>query len=101
MTQLKAALNRGPVTAAIDSQVIYLLTRVVLPETYFIDSFLPCSKGNPSVIVLLIGYDEENFIVKGSWGTKIAEEGFFRIKIGGDGYGVCGVLSRNFMPIMM
>ena len=53
------------------------------------------------MIVLLIGYDEEHFIVKGSWGTKIAEEGFFRIKIGGDGYGVCGVLSRNFMPIMM
>ena len=41
--QLKAALNRGPVTAAIDSQVIYLLTRVVMPETYSIDSNIPCS----------------------------------------------------------
>lgn len=50
--------------------------------------------------VLLIGYDEDHYIAKGSWGTEIAEEGFFRIKIGGGGSGVCGVLSRNFIPVM-
>ena len=97
--QLKAALNRGPVTAAIDQEVLFLLTRTVMPKGYIVDERVPCSKSNLAVLVLLVGYDEQSYIVKGSWGTDIGDEGYFRIKMGGGGSGVCGILARNTYPI--
>jgi len=52
------------------------------------------------VAVLIVGYDEHSYIVKGSWGRDMGEDGFFRIKIGGGGSGICGILARNFLPVL-
>jgi len=71
-----------------------------MPEKYAIDSFVPCSSGSPSVLVLIVGYTEDYYIVKGSWGNDISEDGYFRVKIGGGGAGFCGITSRLFIPVI-
>ena len=59
---------------------------------------------NTGVSVLLVGYDKETFLVKGSWGTEMGQQGFFRIKIdqtnGENTQGTCGLMARNFFPII-
>jgi C1A family cysteine protease len=80
---LKAAIRRSPVTAVLDSEVIQVLGRVAVPENFTVDSkMIGCNSGNAgSVVVLLVGYDKDTFIAKGSWGTNIGNKGYFKIKI--------------------
>ncbi len=80
---LKAAIRRSPVTAVIDSEVIQMLGRVAVPENFVVDSNLVgCNSGNAGgVVVLLVGYDKDTFIAKGSWSTNIGNKGYFKIKI--------------------
>lgn len=81
---LKAAIRRSPVTAVIDSEVIHFLTRVSVPEDFIVDSkLIGCNPlgSNTGVVVLLVGYEKDTFIVKGSWGADMGQQGFFRIKI--------------------
>ena len=76
-----------------------MLTRVVMPENFVIDSRIPCADGG-SVAVLIVGYDTDHYIIKGSWGKDIGEDGYFKIKMGGGGSGHCGVLRLNYFPII-
>ena len=68
---LKAAIHRSPVTAVIDSEVIHFLARVSVPSNFIVDSkTIGCNPlgSNTGVVVLLVGYDKDTFLVKGSWG---------------------------------
>ena len=81
---LKAAIRKSSVTAVIDSEVIHFLARVSVPSDFIVDSkTIGCNPlgSNTGVPVLLVGYDKDTFIVKGSWGTDLGQQGFFRIKI--------------------
>ena len=71
-----------------------------MPKNYGIDELVPCGSESSSVLVMLYGYDENFLYAKGSWGLDIAEKGFFKIRMGGGGSGICGVLSRNFIPVL-
>jgi len=64
----------------IDSQAIYLLGIVKMPSDFVIDENTPC-RGGSSVAVLIVGYQDHYFIVKGSWGTNLGDNGYFRIKM--------------------
>lgn len=102
---LKAAINRSPVTAVIDSEVIHFLARISVPADFVVDSkLIGCNPlgSNTGVVVLLVGYDKDTFTVKGSWGTDMGQDGFFRIKIDQETstLGSCGVMGRNFFPII-
>jgi hypothetical protein len=81
---LKAAIKRSPVTAVIDSEVIHFLGRVTVADDFVVDSkMIGCgnSGGNAGVVVLLVGYDKDTFIAKGSFGENIGNKGYFKIKI--------------------
>jgi hypothetical protein len=69
-----------------------------MPENYAIDENVPCASGSTSALVLIVGYTEDHYIVKGSWGNDISEDGYFRIKMGGGGEGICGINSRLYIP---
>jgi len=71
-----------------------------MPKGYSIDRSVPCI-GSASVAVLIVGYDHDSYILKGSWGKDFGDNGYFRIKIGGGGAGICSVNSRNFFPILV
>ena len=47
--------------------------------------------------VLAVGYGTENgqdyFLLKNSWGTNWGENGYVKIGISNDAYGICGILS--------
>ena len=73
-TKLMTALTRGPVTAAIDAMSPFF--------TYYesgILSDLLCSNNEPNHAVLVVGYDEDSWILKNSWGTSWGEKGFVRL----------------------
>jgi hypothetical protein len=68
----------------IDSEVIHFLARVSVHSDFIVDSKTNgCNPlgSNTVVSVLLVGYDKESFIVKGSWVIDLGQQGFFRIKI--------------------
>ena len=54
-------------------------------------------EGNPNHAVVIIGYDEDSWIVKNSWGSTWGEDGFFRVRRGTDT--LC-IATRVFMPIL-
>ena len=80
------------------------MSRVGVPEDYVVDSKeIGCSSlgGNAGVSVLLVGYDKDTITVKGSFGESIGNKGFFKVKIDSqNGLGSCGIMSRNFFPII-
>ena len=53
---------------------------VKMPSGFVIDENTPC-RGGSSVAVLIVGYQDDYFIVKGSWGTDLGDNGYFRIKM--------------------
>ena len=70
-----------------------------MPSNFVIDENSPC-RGGSSVAVLIVGYQDDYFIVKGSWGTDLGDNGYFRIKMSQGGAGICGIMSRSFFPIV-
>jgi Papain family cysteine protease len=73
---LKAAIYRNPVTAVIDSEVVHFLSRVSVPSDFILDSkMVGCNPlgSSTGAVVLIVGYDKETFIVKGSWGTDLGQ----------------------------
>jgi C1A family cysteine protease len=46
--------------------------------------------------VLLVGYDEESYIIKNSWGTRWGEDGYIRLAKKGN---VCGIANSASFPI--
>jgi cathepsin L len=91
--QLKAALNNGPVSVAIeaDKAVFQQYTGGVLTGA---DCGTQLDHG-----VLAVGYGKENdqeyILVKNSWGPDWGDKGFIKLGIE-DGAGVCGI---NMMPV--
>jgi len=82
--QLKAAVNQGPVTVAIEAdQPVYQ------SDTGGIISTGACGTATDHG-VLVVGYGEGYWIVKNSWGPNWGEQGFVRIANQG-GQGVCGI----------
>jgi C1A family cysteine protease len=86
--QLKAALNKGPVSVAIeaDKAVFQQYTGGIISGN---DCGTSLDHG-----VLAVGYGSENgqeyFIVKNSWGSNWGDNGFVKLAIE-DGAGVCGI----------
>ena len=73
-TKLMTALTRGPVTAAIDAMSPFF--------AYYESGILTdlwCSNDQPNHAVLVVGYDEDSWILKNSWGTSWGEKGFVRL----------------------
>lgn len=71
---LKAAIRHSPVTAVIDSEVIHFLTRVSVSDNFIVDSKqIGCNPlgSKTGAVVLLVGYEKDTFIVKGSWGADL------------------------------
>jgi hypothetical protein len=71
-----------------------------MPYDYMIDEYVPCSGLGSPVAILLVGYNKDHWIAKGSWGQDLGDNGFFKIKMFGGGSGICGILSRSFYPII-
>ena len=82
---LKRAVSQAPVSVAIeaDSTVFQLYTGGV------IDSELCGTSLNHGVLV--VGYEEDYWIVKNSWGPEWGEEGYVRIRFEEEGPGICGI----------
>ena len=86
--QLKAALNKGPVSVAIeaDKAVFQQYTGGIISGS---DCGTSLDHG-----VLAVGYGSENgqeyFIVKNSWGSNWGDNGYVKLAIE-NGAGVCGI----------
>merc|ERR1711871_1132192 len=51
---------------------------------------------DPAHAVTVVGYDEESYIVKNSWGTAWGEHGFIRMARGKN---ICGIANHAAVPI--
>ena len=82
--KIKSALNQRPVAVAIRASEPIFTTY----QSGVITSADCGTEVNHGV--LAVGYGEDYYIVKNSWGTSWGEAGY--VKIGfGDGAGVCGI----------
>jgi len=93
-SQLKAAVNLGPVSIAIeaDQNSFQQYTSGVISS----DCGTNLDHG-----VLIVGYNESKYwIVKNSWGTAWGEQGYVNIAMGkqNNGAGVCGINSDPSYP---
>ena len=53
-----------------------------------------CSKNNGGHAVSIVGYKDNYWIVRNSWGPSWGESGYFRIEKRTSGTGVCEMYSR-------
>lgn len=96
-TDLKTALNLGPVSVAIEAdQTVF--------GSYTSGVITSASCGtNLDHGVLAVGYGTENdteyFLVKNSWGASWGEAGYVKIGVA-DGAGICGINSSASQPVM-
>merc|ERR1711934_733416 len=92
--QLKAALNKGPVSIAVeaDKMVFQMYTSGILNSA-------KCGV-NLDHGVLAVGYGEGYFIVKNSWGASWGDKGYLKISdaAGKQGKGICGILEQPSYP---
>jgi len=95
-SQLKAALNNGPVSVAIeaDQPVFHQYTGGVITSS-------SCGTAlDHGVLAVGYGTDAEAgdyYIVKNSWTTQWGEQGYVRIGIK-DGAGICGIQMQPILP---
>lgn len=95
-TQLKAALNKGPVSIAIEAD-----KAVFQHYKGGIVSSASCGhKLDHGVLAVGYGSDsgQDYYIVKNSWGPQWGEDGYVRIAIE-SGVGICGIQSTPSYPI--
>ena len=94
--QLEVAVAQGPVSVAIeaDSLVFQFYFWGVIKSSW-------CGT-NLDHGVLVVGYGSDSgtdyWILKNSWGSWWGEKGYFRIKRGGDGPGICGLQLQASYP---
>ena len=93
--QLKAALNEGPVSVAIeaDQTIFQMYTGGVITSA---DCGTQLDHG-----VLAVGYGVENgqeyYIVKNSWGPNWGDNGYVKLGVQ-DGAGICGIQMQPSIP---
>jgi cathepsin H len=89
--KLMTALQEGPVTAAIDatSYFFQFYKNGILSD-------IVCSDTDPNHAVLVVGYDQDSWIIKNSWGEEWGEKGFFRL----DKKTPCGLTISMHQPIL-
>ena len=86
---LRQALSMNPVSVAVeaDSPVFQMYTSGVLDDT-------ACG-AHLNHGVLAVGYTQDYWIVKNSWGEDWGESGYIRIAYEAKGSGICGI---NLLP---
>lgn len=90
VSQIKAAVSRGPVLAGIDATST--LFQVALPEDFIIDEDnVDCSPENINHSVVIVGYTDEYFIVMDSLGTDVGYQGFYKFAMRDNSPGPCGI----------
>ena len=52
---------------------------------------------SPAHAVTVVGYDEESYIIKNSWGPSWGNDGFFRMQRGSN---MCGIANHASVPIV-
>ena len=89
---LKAAVSKAPVSVAVeaDSAVFQMYTGGVVDSTACGTSL---NHG-----VLAVGYTDEYWIVKNSWGPSWGDEGYIKIAYKATGAGICGINQMNSYP---
>jgi len=83
-TQLKAALNKGPVSIAIEAdQFVFQM---------YTSGILTSKKCGTKLDhgVLAVGYGDDYYIVKNSWGASWGDAGYLKIGVA-EGKGICGI----------
>jgi len=95
-SQLKAALDKGPVTVAIqsDSSAFHNYQSGILTN---------CPFSGTDHIITAVGYGHTTggkgfFIVRNSWGTSWGEKGYIRMSSDTGGAGPCGILMYPYWP---
>jgi C1A family cysteine protease len=93
VSQLQAALNKGPVSVAIEADQLSF-------QMYTSGVITSGCGTNLDHGVLAVGYGTENgvdyFLVKNSWGASWGDKGF--VKIAASSKNVCGILSAASYP---
>ena len=89
---LKAAVSKAPVSVAVeaDSAVFQMYKSGV------VDSDACGTSLNHGV--LAVGYTDEYWIVKNSWGEKWGDNGYIKIAYKETGAGICGINQMNSYP---
>ena len=89
---LKAAVSKAPVSVAVeaDSAVFQMYTGGVVDSTACGTSL---NHG-----VLAVGYTDEYWIVKNSWGASWGDKGYIKIAYKATGAGICGINQMNSYP---
>ena len=49
-------------------------------------------------VVTIVGYADDYYIVRNSWGASWGEGGYIRVASGVEGTGVCGILTAGTRP---
>ena len=102
---IENAVLRGVVIATIDAYDLMFYKRGIFDAK--------CSQ-DINHLVVIVGFGETTdddpegpgigyWIVKNSWGTDWGEEGYIRIRKGGDGHpqsGFCGLYQRTYLPVI-
>ncbi|RHY82315.1 hypothetical protein DYB35_000744, partial [Aphanomyces astaci] len=84
---LVSALNSQPVTAFVESANNVW-------KNYKGGLVSQCPGAHSEHVVIVVGYDNESFKIKNSWGTNWGEEGYIRLRRGGGGKGMCNIADR-------
>ena len=89
---LKAAVSKAPVSVAVeaDSAVFQMYTGGIVD-----DSACGTSLNHG---VLAVGYGENYWIVKNSWGPSWGDKGYIKIAYKETGAGICGINQMNSYP---
>jgi len=91
VTQLKAAVVKGPVSVAVEAD-----TAPFSHYTGGIINTTACGTKTDHAVVV-VGYADNYYIVRNSWGTAWGEKGYVRIAAV-DGIGICAIQSNPAYP---
>jgi len=88
---LKAALNKGPVSVAVEADKT--------PFSHYTGGVINTTAcgTNTDHAVTAVGYTDNYFIVRNSWGAGWGEKGYVRIKAV-DGVGICAIQKNPVFP---